>query len=154
MDDESFMRQALVNAGHAFELNEVPVGAVLVYQGKIIAESHNRVEKFQDATCHAEMGCIQQGQKIFNNWRLTDCILYTTLEPCLMCYGAAVLSRIKKIVYGASDLRHGACGGCFDIHNQPHPIHHVELQGGILLEPSKELLKNFFKKMRNIKNGP
>ncbi len=152
MDDEGFMQKALVNAKKAFELNEVPIGAVLVFQGKIIAEGYNLVEKDHDATSHAEMRCIKEGQSVLKNWRLNDCVLYTTLEPCLMCYGASVLSRIKKIVYGAPDLRHGACGGCYDVRSQPHPIHHVEVVGGVLLDPCKDIIKDFFKKVRESKH--
>ena len=150
MDDEAFMKEALKNAKFAFENNEVPVGAVLVYQGKIITEAYNTVEASRDSTEHAEMKCIREAQKKLSNWRLIDCTLYTTLEPCLMCYGAAVLARVKKIVYGANDLRHGACGGCYHLHDTKHPIHHVELNGGILLEESKLLLKNFFQKVRRV----
>lgn len=151
MEDEEFMQRALENANKAFEQGEVPVGAVLVFQGKIIAEGFNLVEKNQDATFHAEMQCLKLGQKIFSNWRLSDCTLYTTLEPCLMCFGAAVLSRIKKIVYGANDLRHGACGGCFSMHEHKHPIHNIELVGHVLAAESSQLLKNFFKKVRHDK---
>lgn len=151
MEDEGFMQQALLNAKKAFDLGEVPVGAVLVFQGKIIAESFNLVEKNKDATFHAEMQCLKEGQKIFNNWRLNDCTLYTTLEPCLMCYGAAILSRIKRIVYGAHDLRHGACGGCFHLHEQVHPIHNIELKGQVLATEAAQLLKDFFKKVRHEK---
>lgn len=154
MEDDLFMEEALKNAKIAFELNEVPVGAVCVYQGKIIAQGYNLVEGVQDATGHAEIRCLKKAQEYFNNWRLCGCVLYTTLEPCLMCYGAAILSRVTKIVYGASDLRHGACGGCFDLHLKTHPIHNIELKGGVLLEPSKKLLKDFFKKVRLNRDGP
>lgn len=152
MDDEYFMKLALENAKKAFELNEVPVGAVLVYQEKIIAQGHNLVESKQDATSHAEMACIHGAQKIFNNWRLSECVLYTTLEPCIMCYGALILSRVKKVVYGASDLRHGACGGCFDLTRVKHPIHNIQIIGGVLKEESTKMLKDFFKKVRSDKD--
>lgn len=153
MDDEYFMKEALSNAKKAFELNEVPVGAVLVYQKKIIAQGFNQVEKSCDATKHAEMVCLHEGQKFFNNWRMNGCVLYTTLEPCLMCFGALTLSRVKKIVYGANDFRHGACGGCFNLTTQKHPIHNIEVIGGVLSNESKEILKNFFKQVRGDKDG-
>jgi tRNA(adenine34) deaminase len=151
MEDEEFMRAALKNAQIAFEQGEVPVGAVLVYQGNIIAEGYNLVEKNQNATCHAEMQCILEAQKKLSNWRLSECTLYTTLEPCLMCYGAAILARVKKIVYGANDFRHGACGGCFHLHENDHPIHKIDLVGQVLAEESAGLLKSFFKKVRDEK---
>lgn len=153
MDDFLFMEEALKQAKKAFIENEVPVGSVLVYQNKIIASAYNLVETHQDATCHAEMQVIKQAQKILNNWRLSDCVLYTTLEPCLMCYGAIVLSRIKKIVYGANDLRHGACGGCYHLLDKKHPIHQPEVLGGVMQEEAQAILKNFFKKVRENKDG-
>jgi len=153
MDDLFFMQKALEEAKKAFELNEVPVGAVLVCQKKIIASAYNFVESKLDATMHAEMQVIREGQTVLNNWRLGDCILYTTLEPCLMCYGAIILSRVKKIVYGANDLRHGACGGCFNLLDKKHPIHQPEILGGVEKEQSQILLKEFFKKVRKEKDG-
>jgi len=151
MDDEAFMKEALKNAKFAFELGEVPVGSVMVFQENIIATGFNQVEKKQDATAHAEMICLRESQNFFNNWRLNDCVLYTTLEPCLMCFGALTLSRIKKVVYGAPDLRHGACGGCYHLQEKKHPIHNIELKAGVLEEESKALLRNFFKKVREEK---
>jgi tRNA(adenine34) deaminase len=152
MEDEHFMKVALENAKKAFELNEVPVGAVLVYQEKIIAQGYNQVEMAQDATSHAEINCIREAQQVLHNWRLNDCTLYTTLEPCLMCFGALTLSRVKKIVYGAKDLRHGACGGCFNLIEQAHPIHVIEVVGGVLKDEAALMLKDFFKKVRVNKN--
>lgn len=152
MNDHHFMKSALDNAKKAFELKEVPVGAVLVYQNKIIAQGFNQVESTQDATAHAEIFCIKEAQKILGNWRLSECVLYTTLEPCLMCFGALTLSRIQKIVYGASDLRHGACGGCYDLLKHTHPIHNIEVIGGLLKEEAAFLLKDFFKAVREGKN--
>ena len=151
MDDEHFMQEALKNAFDAFSANEVPVGAVLVYQGKIIAQGFNQVEAACVATRHAEMQCLERGAEALGGWRLSECVLYTTLEPCLMCFGAAILSRVKKIVFGANDLRHGACGGCFDLTQTTHPIHNVEVVGGVLRQECGQILKDFFKKVRSEK---
>jgi tRNA(adenine34) deaminase len=153
MDDFFFMEEALKEAKKAYTEKEVPVGAVIVYQNKIIASAYNLVETNGDATSHAEMQVIKEAQKKLNNWRLNDCVLYTTLEPCLMCYGAIILSRIKKIVYGANDLRHGACGGCFNLLDKKHPIHQPEIIGGVLVSEAQALLKDFFKEVREGKNG-
>jgi tRNA(adenine34) deaminase len=150
-DDIFYMREALIEAKKSFDSNEVPVGAILIYEKKIIARGHNQVELKKDATAHAEMICLQQGAQILGNWRLLDCTLYTTLEPCAMCAGAAILSRVKKIVYGARDLRQGGDGSWIELLKTPHPIHQVEVVGGVLEEASSELLKNFFKNRREEK---
>jgi len=146
--DEFFMQMALEEAQKSFLLGEVPVGAVLVRNNLVIAKAHNLVETLKDPSCHAEMLCIREGVKVLNNWRLLDCTLYTTLEPCAMCYGAIVLSRIKKVVYGAQDLRHGACGSWVNLPEAKHPIHQVVCQNGVLQQESSVLLKSFFKKRR------
>ena len=150
--DEFFMKLALEEAKKSFLLGEVPVGAVLVKNDLVIAKAHNLVETSKDPSCHAEMLCIREGVKVLNNWRLLDCTLYITLEPCAMCFGVIILSRIKKIVCGAEDLRQGACGSWVNLHEAKHPIHHVEYQKGILQEESAVLLKSFFKKRRE-ENG-
>lgn len=144
LDDENFMLEALLEAKKAFAQDEVPVGAVLVYEGKIIARGHNLVEAGRNAAAHAEMICLQEGAKILGNWRLLECNLYCTLEPCPMCAGAMALFRIKRLVYGAPDLRHGAHGSVFNVLNMPHPIHQVEVEGGCLAEEAKGLMKEFF----------
>ncbi len=145
MHNEKFILQALEEAEKAYKRGEVPVGAVLVKNGEILARGHNLVESFQDSTCHAEMVAIRSAQKKISNWRLTDCTLYVTLEPCSMCAGAAILARVKKIVYGAPDLRHGAPRSLYS----DHPIHKVEIEGGVLEKECGLLLKNFFKERRN-----
>ncbi len=146
--DQFFMQEALCEARKAFEKNEVPVGAVLVYQNKIIAWAHNQVETLQDAAAHAELLCLQQGAKILGNWRLLQTTLYCTLEPCPMCAGAMILSRIKRLVWAAPDIRQGADGSLFQILNQPHPIHQIAIERNVLKEQSASLLKEFFKKQR------
>ena len=137
-----------MEAKKAFHKGEVPVGAVLVYKGEIIERSHNHIEQFQDASCHAELLCLQQGAKKLGNWRLLETTLYSTLEPCPMCAGALFLFRVKRIVYGAPDLRHGAAGTVFNVLNRPHPIHAIEVVGGICAEESKMLLQDFFRNRR------
>lgn len=147
-DDEIFMREALLEAKKAFAKGEVPVGAILVKEGKIIGRSSNCVEENQDASQHAELICLKQAATVEKNWRLLNSTLYCTLEPCAMCAGAAILFRVKRLVYGASDLRHGACGTVFSVLTTPHPIHQVEVAGGVCAEESKELLQTFFKERR------
>lgn len=142
------MLEALKEAYKAYEAEEVPVGAVLVHKGRVIARGHNQVEMLQDATAHAEMICMTSGAVALENWRLLECTLYCTLEPCAMCAGASILSRVPKIVWGAPDLRHGANGSWVDLFDKPHPIHQVEIRGGVLEGPSSFLLKEFFKARR------
>ena len=110
MDDEKYMRLALLEAREAMQNDEVPVGAVLVYQNKVIARAYNQMELLQDATAHSEMLCLTMGASYLENWRLKGCTLYVTLEPCVMCLGAMLLSRIDRLVYGAKDIRHGCSG--------------------------------------------
>jgi tRNA(adenine34) deaminase len=147
-EDEKFMWEALKEALKAFKEEEVPVGAVLVHEGRVIARGHNQVEMLQDATAHAEMLCLTAGAVSLENWRLTDATLYCTLEPCAMCAGAAILSRVKRIVWGAKDIRHGANGSWVDLFAKPHPIHEVNLEGGVLEEPAQWLMKEFFRRRR------
>lgn len=143
MDDESFMKKAFEQAHLAYTLGEVPVGAVVVFQNQIIAFAHNQVESLQDATAHAEAVAIRKAALYLGNWRLLDCTLYCTLEPCHMCAGAMVLSRLKTAVWAAPDHRHGAGKTLTS-----HPIHKVEIQQGLLEAESAALLKRFFKESR------
>jgi len=145
--DEAFMKEALSMARKAFILNEVPVGAVLVKNQKIIAKAHNLVESNKNATSHAEILCINQASKYLNNWRLTGSTLYTTLEPCIMCAGALISSRVDKIVWAAPDIRQGSNGSLLEVF-QTHPIHHIEIYGGLCQDESAKLLKEFFQKRR------
>jgi tRNA(adenine34) deaminase len=146
--DEEFMRFALVEAQKAYEANEVPIGAVLVFQNQIISSAYNQVESLKDATAHAEMLCLKKAAEKLGNWRLLDCTLYCTLEPCLMCAGAMILSRVKTLVWGAPDLRHGAGGSLMDVFAINHPIHQLEIRQGILKDESASLLKKFFQERR------
>ncbi len=146
------MVEALKEAWKAFKAEEVPVGAILVHDGTIISRGRNQVELLQDATAHAELLTITSASASLGNWRLQNTTLYTTLEPCAMCLGAILLSRVKRVVYGAKDLRHGVLGSWIDLLEKPHPTHHVEIMGGILENQSSQLMKDFFKLRRNEKN--
>ncbi len=146
--DEFYMQEAIKEALLAQEKDEVPVGAIIVYKDEIIARAHNQVEELNDALAHAETLCIRQASKFLNNWRLLDATLYCTLEPCHMCAGALILSRINTIIWGAPDLRHGAGEGIYT-----HPIHQPEVRGNVLAKECGELLSNFFKKKREPRSG-
>ncbi len=142
------MREALREAEKAFAADEVPVGAVLVHRGAIIARAHNQVESLGDASAHAEMLCLQLGAKQLGNWRLAETTLYCTLEPCAMCAGAMILARLPLLVWGAPDLRQGANGSWTDLFAKPHPIHQVGVLSGVLKEESAALMTAFFRKKR------
>jgi len=149
--DEQFMLAALKEAWQAFNLNEVPVGAVLVKDGQIIARGHNQVELLQDATAHAELLCLTAGEAALENWRLKGSTLYCTIEPCAMCAGAMFLTRIDSLVWGAPDIRHGANGSWVDLFDRPHPMHSIEIRKGVLQDYSSQLMKDFFRLQRNKK---
>jgi len=146
--DIHFMQQALLEAKSAFTKEEVPIGAVLIFNGKIIARAHNLVESSSDATAHAELLCLKEGAKKLGNWRLSQTTLYSTLEPCPMCAGAMIHSRIQRLVWGAPDLRCGAHGSWVNLLDTPHPIHQIETTRGILQEECADLMRTFFKQRR------
>ncbi len=152
MLDEQFMREALKEARKAFDQEEVPVGAVLVHQNRIISRGHNQVELLQDATAHAEMICLSAGAEALGNWRLADTTLYCTLEPCCMCAGALLAARVKRLVWGAPDLRVGANGSWIDLFKKEHPMHHLEISSRVLEAESADLMRSFFQKQREKKN--
>src|ERR1700733_6824462 len=137
--DQEFMKFALAEAQKAYDAGEVPIGAVLVFQNQIISSAYNQVESLKDATAHAEMLCLKKAAEKLGNWRLLDCTLYCTLEPCLMCAGALILSRVKTLVWGAPDLRHGAGGSLMDVFAMEHPIHQLEVRKGVLKDESASL---------------
>lgn len=147
-EDERFMMEALKEAWKAFKAKEVPVGAVLVKQGKVIARGHNQVELLNDATAHAEMLCLTAGEAALENWRLADTTLYCTIEPCSMCAGAMLLTRVPTLVWGAPDLRHGANGSWIDLFEKSHPTHNIAIRSGVLQEPCGALMRDFFQKRR------
>ncbi len=147
-DDERFMLEALKQAWKAQQTGEVPVGAVLVHGGRIISRGYNQVEMLQDATAHAEMICLTAGAAALEGWRLIDTTLYCTIEPCSMCAGAMLLSRVPTLVWGAPDVRHGANGSWVDLFSQQHPTHSVTVRRGILQDYAVQLLRDFFQKRR------
>lgn len=147
--DEFFMRQALKEAQKAFDADEVPVGAVIVSNDRVIARAHNQVELLKDATAHAEMLAITTASASIGDWRLLDATLYTSLEPCAMCAGAILLSRIKRLVWAAKDLRCGANGTWVDLFSIDHPFHKTEVVGSVLEAEAAELMRSFFQKKRS-----
>ena len=146
-----FMEAALVEAQKALSHNEVPVGAVIVYEEQIIGKGYNQVEQLNDPTAHAEMIAISAAANYLQSWRLENCSLYVTLEPCSMCAGAIVLSRIKWLYYGADDPKAGSCGSLRNIVRDPRLNHQVILKSGIMAPEAQDLLKEFFRKMRQRK---
>lgn len=141
---EYFMRQAIIEAGKAIEKDEVPVGAVIVYEGRIIARAHNQRELLNDPTAHAEMIAITQAAAYLENWRLTGTTIYVTLEPCAMCAGALVQSRVDTLVYGTVDKKAGACVSVMNLVQEPRFNHRLEVVPGILANECKSLLQKFF----------
>src|SRR5690625_4606472 len=146
--DEKFMNAAIIEANKAKEINEVPIGAVIVYQDKIIARGYNIRETSQLALSHAELIAIQDANKKLDSWRLEDCTLYVTLEPCQMCAGAIVQARIKRVVFGASDPKAGCAGTLMNLLDDSRFNHQVEVTSGVLREKCRELLTTFFGELR------
>ena len=142
------MKEALKEAEKAFEQEEVPVGAVIVKDGKIIARAHNVKEQKNDATCHAEILAIKKACKKLNSWRLIDCDMYVTLEPCSMCAGALINSRIKKLYIGTADEKTGACGSVLNLLEDYKFNHKIETHKYILKDECEKILKDFFKFLR------
>jgi tRNA(adenine34) deaminase len=149
---EYFMKQALKEAQKAYDKYEIPVGTVIVKNEKIIARAHNLKETNKNATHHAEILAINKANKKLDNWRLTNCDMYVTLEPCAMCMGAIISSRIKKLYIGAMDEKAGACGSVIDL-TQYSLNHKVEIETGILQNESEYILNDFFKYLRNKSGG-
>mmetsp|Transcript_12308 Transcript_12308/g.18441 ORF Transcript_12308/g.18441 Transcript_12308/m.18441 type:complete len:200 (+) Transcript_12308:42-641(+) len=149
--DEEMMQIALDYAKTAFDKNEVPIGAIIVKNGEVIAGSHNSVEMEYDSTAHAEILAMRRAAKHLKNWRLKGCTLYTTLEPCNMCLSAAYQFRIDHIIYGAPDLRLGGAGSWINMVNDQskHPFHSLTVEGGVLEKESSELITSFFKKVQS-----
>lgn len=148
-ENSFFMREALKEADKAASIGEVPVGAVVVRDGEIIGRGYNKTEATSLATCHAEMEAIAQAAEFMENWRLSGCSIYVSLEPCIMCAGAIVLSRMENLYYAASDPKFGGCGSIFDIPTERRLNHRVNVVGGILAEESAEKLKSFFRDIRS-----
>jgi tRNA(adenine34) deaminase len=146
--DHYFMGEALRQAGKAYEQEEVPVGAVVVREGRIIARAFNQVELLKDATAHAEMLAITQAEQAVGDWRLTDCTLYITKEPCPMCAGAIVHVRLARVVYGVSDIKAGAAGTAMNLLQFPTLNHRCEITRGVREDECRAMLKNFFAEQR------
>ena len=148
ISDDYFMKKALQEALKAGACEDVPVGAVIVLQNKVIARAYNQVELLGDPTAHAEMIAITEASAFLKNKWLKDCALYVTIEPCSMCAGALVLSRISKVVYGARDPKTGAGGSVFNILDNEKLNHRVEVRAGVLKEECATLIQDFFRKQR------
>ena len=146
--DEKFMLLALKEAKKALLIDEVPVGCVIVCNNKVVARGYNKREKEQDATSHAEINAIRKASKKINNWRLCDMDLYVTVEPCIMCAGAIMWSRFRRVIYGAKDPKGGALGTSINIFDTPNINHHPEIIGGVLEEECSSIIKNYFKEKR------
>jgi tRNA(adenine34) deaminase len=144
MSEERFMREALALAAQAAEAGEVPVGAVVVKDGEVVGRGYNRPITTADPTAHAEIVAMRDAASRLANYRLVDCELYVTLEPCVMCVGAMVHARIKRIVYGTRDPKTGACGSIVDLPGLATFNHHGVFEGGVLAQESAEILRRFF----------
>ncbi|WP_373894488.1 tRNA adenosine(34) deaminase TadA [Virgibacillus natechei] len=151
MTDEKFMQAAMKEAEKAREINEVPIGAVIVHEGEIIATGYNVRETSQETLSHAELIAIREANRKIGSWRLEDCTLYVTLEPCPMCAGAIVQSRIKRVVYGAPDPKAGCGGTLMNLLNDERFNHQVEVTRGVLEAECGQLLRAFFREIRRKK---
>jgi tRNA(adenine34) deaminase len=142
------MALAIREAELASEKDEVPVGAVIVFENRVIGRGHNLTESMHDATAHAEIIALSAAYSHFKDWRLENCYLFSTLEPCAMCAGAAVLSRIKTIVYGAKDPKFGGCGSIFEIPTERRLNHRIEVVGGVMETEIAAMMRQFFREQR------
>lgn len=151
--DDYFMGEALRQAVRAYEAEEVPVGAVVVREGRIIARAFNQVELLKDATAHAEMLALTQAESAVGDWRLTDCTLYVTKEPCPMCAGAIVHTRLARVVFGAADPKGGAAGGALNLLQFPTLNHQCAITGLVREEECRRLLRTFFAEQRQARKN-
>jgi len=149
LPDEYFMREALRQGQKAYAADEVPVGAVVVRERKIVARAHNQVELLKDATAHAEMLALTQAEAAVGDWRLTDCDVYVTKEPCSMCAGALVHTRIRRVIFGCADSSAGAAGSIMNLLQMPTLNHQCEITSGVLQNECAAILQDFFRKRRN-----
>lgn len=148
MSDESFMNLALEEAEAAAASGEVPIGAVIVRNGEVIARGRNRVEEKKTVSAHAEFEALHAAEAFLNDWRMSDCTIYVTKEPCPMCAGMLINARFKRIVFGIGDSAGGFCGGAFDINSIPGLLWHSEITSGVCGQEALTLLKEFFRKRR------
>ena len=151
--DEEWMELALTYAQKAFDMNEVPVGAIIVYKGECIAAAHNLRESHQDPTAHAELLALRIASQHIGSWRLEECTLYVTLEPCPMCAGALWLSRIERCVFGTSDPKSGYLGSLNNLMEEPKLNHHYQIEGGVLADDCADILRTFFRRIRKNKSS-
>ena len=150
--DEYFMREALRLANKAAVASEVPVGAVVVREGKIIARAYNQVELLKDATAHAEMLALTQAEAAVGDWRLTDCDLYVTKEPCAMCAGALVHTRVRRVIFGCADPAAGAAGSVINLLQMPTLNHRCDIAAGVLENECAAILRDFFRERRGARS--
>ena len=148
LNDDYFMREALRMARKAASLDEVPIGAVIVHDGKVIARAWNQVETLKDATAHAEMLALTQAESAMDDWRLNECDLYVTKEPCPMCAGAIVHCRVRRVIFGCPDVKGGAAGGFWNLLQAPNLNHRCEITPGVLNDECVFVLKSFFAEAR------
>jgi tRNA(adenine34) deaminase len=153
-NDDYFMREALRQALKGSKADEVPVGAIVVRAGKIIGRAHNQVELLKDATAHAEMLALTQAEAAVGDWRLTDCDLYVTKEPCAMCAGAVVHTRIRRVIFGCTDPSAGAAGSVMNLLQMQSLNHHCQITSGVLQKECAAILQEFFRKRRAGQAGP
>ena len=144
MASDAYMRLALEQARHAWDLGEVPVGAVVVKDGQVIATGYNQPIAQHDPTAHAEIVALRKAAEVLGNYRLPGCELYVTLEPCVMCSGAMMHARLARVVYGAADPKTGACGSVLNLFEQEQLNHHTAIEGGVMAEECGAMLKDFF----------
>lgn len=147
--DERFMEQAIKEALKAFQADEVPIGCVIVHDGIVIGRGYNRTESLQDPTAHAEILAITSAAENLHSWRLSDCTLYCTIEPCAMCAGALVLARVERLVFGAFDPKFGACGSIYNIVQDSRLNHQMALSNGVLGDQCAAIMQEFFRKKRS-----
>ena len=148
ISDLEAMREALAEARKANAAGEVPIGAVIVCRGEMMARGQNSVIRTSDPTAHAEIVALRQAARTFGNYRLNGCSLFVTLEPCVMCAGAMVHARLERLVYATADPKAGACGSVITVINHPQLNHQMQVQQGLLADPSSELLRSFFRERR------
>ena len=146
--EKKYMKFALIEAKKAYELEEVPIGAVIVYNEKIIARGHNLKEKNNDPTAHAEIIALKKASEYLSGWRLNECDLYVTIEPCPMCAGAMIQARINKLIYGAEDKKMGAVDSLYNLLNDKRFNHQIAVTKGIMVKESRDIMQKFFKKLR------
>ena len=148
------MQAALREARASLDIDEVPIGCVIVHDGMVIGRGHNQVETLRDATAHAEILAIGAASTALESWRLEDCTMYVTLEPCSMCAGAIVLARVPRLVYGAADPKAGACGSVLDVIHERRLNHRVDVSAGLLADECSTLLREFFVAKRRMATAP